>query len=720
MAMVKTQLVIDGKNNSKRAFDEVNAQLKGMSRQIETAGVALKGLLSASFVMGAARQYANLADQSSQIAARLRLATANQEEFNRALSEVRRIADENGTAVTAVTELYARLSPALREAGRSQTEIVQVTEAVSKSLRISGASAAESEGAITQFAQALGAGALRGDEFNSIAEAAPRLMKALADSLGVPVGALRDMAKAGQLTADVVADALIKDLPKLTKEAEEFGETFGTAAQKMENSALQLVGAVDKLTGASARATKSMSEMAEAINNIASGREPLKNVTQLLQEIVKLTPQGALALGGGQRIVDAIGLGAKKAVDEVIAARETYLLQLEMLEKQEVDSNIRRLAEEERAAAEIAGVKYDEVVSLRGWAETMGETYDDFIRREEQRHELRAAAERTGQAMVSEARRGALADLQKSIAAQRKLLESENKRLEKARQNTLDIEKEFNQLIADVRGGAAGPASYANAQDALISARQAKQAGDNKRAIEEARRAGEIIKQMQADGQNSYGLAGMAEELARIATSAAKLDEVSVEQEVQAVQARLDDLAKQAEALKVISVDVEMDEANVEQVKARMVQLAEELSRVMIIKPTIAAPGNGEVAGGTQPPGYATGGLIRGPGTGTSDSILMYGSNGEYMINAAAVRKLGVPFLNMINQGIVPPSIPRFAEGGLIGEVASLKPASPLDGLGNWGRATIGDDSSEVEVLMLRDSFDQLRLAARKHGRTHR
>ena len=716
MATVKTQLVIDGKNNSKKAFDEVNKQLKDMSTQIETAGVALKGLLSASFVMGAARQYANLADQSSQIAASLRLATNSQEEFNKALSEVRRIANQNGSSVTAITELYARLSPALREAGRSQTEIVQVTEAVSKALRISGASAAESEGAITQFAQALGAGALRGDEFNSIAEAAPRLMKALADSLGVPVGALRDMAKAGKLTADVVSDALIKELPKLSQEAEEFGETFGSAAQKLENSALQLVGAFDKLTGTSARATKSMSEMAQAISNIASGEEPLRNVAQLLEEIVKLTPQGALSLAGGQKIVDAVGLGAKQAVDEVVAARETYILQLEMLEKQEVDSNIRRLAEEERAAAEIAGVKYDEVASLRGWAETMGETYDDFIRREQQRHQLRAAAERTGQAMVSEARRGALADLQKSIAAQQKILESENKRLEKARQNTLDIEKEFSQLIADVRGGAAGPANYANAQDALISARQAKQAGDNKRAIEEARRAGEIIKQMQADGQNSYGLAGMAEELGRIATSAAKLEEVSVENEVKAVQARLDDLARQAEALKVVSIDVRMDETNVEQVKARMLDLAADLSKAMIIKPTIQYDFSQPYTlqdPGPAPQKYATGGYISGPGTGTSDSIPAYLSNGEYVINAAAVRKLGKRHLDMLNRGI---PIPRFADGGMVGTVASLdtspEPIGRVDL--NFGGDTI------IEMLATPGQADQLRLAAKKFGRTKR
>lgn len=711
MATVKTQLVIDGKNNSKRAFDEVNKQIKGMNAQLETAGAALKGLLSASFVMGAARQYARLADESSQIAARLRLATDSQEEFNKALSEVRRIANENGASVTAVTELYTRLSPALREAGRSQTEIVQVTEAVSKALRISGASAAESEGAITQFAQALGAGALRGDEFNSIAEAAPRLMRALADSLGVPVGALRDMAKAGQLTADVVSDALIKELPKLSKEAEEFGETFGSAVQKLENSAVQLVGSIDKLTGASARATKSMSEMSDAINRIASGEEAIQNISKLIQEIAKLTPQGAVVFGGAQKVLDEIGLGAKKAVDDVVAAQQTYLLQLEMIEKEEIDRNIRRMAEEERAAAEIADVKYDEVASLRGWAETMGETYEDFIRREQERHELRAAAERSGQAIVSEARRTALAELKASIGTQEKILADENKRLAKARESTLEIEREFNQLLADVRsGGAAGGATYANAQDALISARQAKQAGDNKKAIEEARRAGEIIKQMQADGQNSYGLAGMAEELGRIATSASKLEEVSIEKEIQAVSARFADLEKQAEALKVVSIDVQIDETNVEQVKARMLQLADELAKAMVITPRIAAGNYTDEYTLQDPgpiPGFATGTKSAPPGmawVGENGPELVVFGGGEQVLTASASNNLMNNLAGM--------NIPRYADG-MVGTVASLD-TSPR----NLGTVDFNMGGETFQVFTDAGQVDQLRLAARKFGRT--
>ena len=64
-----------------------------------------------------------------------------------------------------------------------------------------------------------------------------------------------------------------------------------------------------------------------------------------------------------------------------------------------------------------------------------------------------------------------------------------------------------------------------------------------------------------------------------------------------------------------------------------------------------------------RPPGGATGGRIIGPGSGTSDSVPAWLSNGEYVISADAVRKVGVPFLNALNRG----QAPRFASGGYVG-----------------------------------------------------
>lgn len=70
---------------------------------------------------------------------------------------------------------------------------------------------------------------------------------------------------------------------------------------------------------------------------------------------------------------------------------------------------------------------------------------------------------------------------------------------------------------------------------------------------------------------------------------------------------------------------------------------------------------------------FATGGSVAGPGTGTSDSIPAMLSNGEYVLNAQAVDRLGVPFLNGLNTG----RLRGFASGGLVGSGGAYnRPAS--------------------------------------------
>jgi hypothetical protein len=64
--------------------------------------------------------------------------------------------------------------------------------------------------------------------------------------------------------------------------------------------------------------------------------------------------------------------------------------------------------------------------------------------------------------------------------------------------------------------------------------------------------------------------------------------------------------------------------------------------------------------------------MIRGPGSGTSDSILMWGSNGEYMQRKAAVDYYGVDFMNALNSL----RVPKYATGGPVG--AAPAPSGPL------------------------------------------
>ena len=82
----------------------------------------------------------------------------------------------------------------------------------------------------------------------------------------------------------------------------------------------------------------------------------------------------------------------------------------------------------------------------------------------------------------------------------------------------------------------------------------------------------------------------------------------------------------------------------------------------------------------------ATGGLITGPGTGTSDSIPAMLSNGEYVINAAAVQRLGTAYLDTINS-------PHYAEGGQVGTPA-------MGAAGSGGSVTLNVSAMDASSFM--------------------
>src|SRR5690606_17759855 len=104
-----------------------------------------------------------------------------------------------------------------------------------------GSSASEANSSVRQFSQAMASGVLRGDEFNSIMENSPRLARALADGLNVPVGALRKMAEEGELTSDRVVAAIESQSEVIEREFQKVPLTVSRATQKVRNALLKLV-----------------------------------------------------------------------------------------------------------------------------------------------------------------------------------------------------------------------------------------------------------------------------------------------------------------------------------------------------------------------------------------------------------------------------------------------------------------------------------------------
>lgn len=215
-----------------------------------TLTTTLRGLGAAfgvATVGAAGKAFINLAEQSKQMSAQLKLATAEFGRFGQAQQDVRRIAAQTYSGLSETTKLYGTFNRAVKDIGGSQDDAARATETFTKALKLGGASTEETASATLQFSQALASGTLRGDELNSIMEASPRLARLLADSLGVTVGQLRALGAEGELSSDKLLKALTdkKFTAGIDAEFKQLPVTFQQAMSQVTNAAVITFGAFD-------------------------------------------------------------------------------------------------------------------------------------------------------------------------------------------------------------------------------------------------------------------------------------------------------------------------------------------------------------------------------------------------------------------------------------------------------------------------------------------
>jgi len=231
-----------------RNVSSIDRSLGRIDQAMGRVAVAAGAFLSIRGLSSLGQQFLGIADQSKQMQAQLQLATAQFGSFGQAQQDAERIATVTRNGLSETTTLYGNFLRASQGLGRSQADAARATETFSKALKLGGADAASAASATLQFGQALASGVLRGDEFNSIAEASPRILRLLADALGVSTGALRGMAAEGKLSADVLYNALTdrKFTAGIDAEFQQLPKTFDEAMVLVENAAVTTFGAFDR------------------------------------------------------------------------------------------------------------------------------------------------------------------------------------------------------------------------------------------------------------------------------------------------------------------------------------------------------------------------------------------------------------------------------------------------------------------------------------------
>ena len=231
-----------------KAMGGIQKSAGATERIVSRAMSGITGALAGVSAVALARSFLTIADEAKKLEAQLRLATAGFGSFGQAQKDVQRIADVTRSGLSETASLYGNFVRGAKELGATQAEAARATETFSKTLKISGADANQAASATLQFGQALAAGALRGDELNSILEASPRLARLLAESMGQPIGQIKKLGEEGALTSDKLLRALTntKFTAGIDAEFNQMPVTFDDAMTRVYNAALTTFSAFDQ------------------------------------------------------------------------------------------------------------------------------------------------------------------------------------------------------------------------------------------------------------------------------------------------------------------------------------------------------------------------------------------------------------------------------------------------------------------------------------------
>ena len=170
----------------------------------EMAG--LSGALAGVFTTAQAIKFADTWKQGTNALAAAGVAS---EDLAARQQELLQVANESRSSMSDTVSLYTRLTIATQELGLSTESTLRLTERLNKSFQSSGKTTAEAASAALQLSQALASGTLQGDELRSLRESAPELAIIIAKSMGVSIGALKDLGAEGKITGQIVTQAIL-------------------------------------------------------------------------------------------------------------------------------------------------------------------------------------------------------------------------------------------------------------------------------------------------------------------------------------------------------------------------------------------------------------------------------------------------------------------------------------------------------------------------------
>lgn len=289
-----------------RGTRRVKRNIASIGATAQTAATGVNFLRNGLIALGAGltvRGLLRTADAFTNVQNSLRLVTEGTQELNDVTDELLAISNRTRTSLETNADFYRRLSLATRELGKSDEELLRITESINQAIQISGTTTKEASNGLIQLSQGLSSGGLRGDELRSVLEQLPAVADVIAKQLGVTRGELRALGAEFRITSEVIT------------------EGFANAADELEAKFAKVIPTVDQsLTVLNNSFTVTIGRLNEGLGITRTFSSALIGLANNLDTVVT----AVLALGGafvGLRIGTFVqGLANARAAAQQVAA----------------------------------------------------------------------------------------------------------------------------------------------------------------------------------------------------------------------------------------------------------------------------------------------------------------------------------------------------------------------------------------------------------------
>ncbi len=707
----------------------IESRFASMNKRLSASysGVAA-GAAKAFALIGGAQGFRQLSDSATRIDNSLKVAGLSGEALEGVYQKLFAAAQKNAAPLETLVQLYGRVSLVQKELGVSSDQIVTLSNNVALALRASGQSSQEASGALLQLSQALGAGVVRAEEFNSIQEGAPTILQAAAAGIqqaGGSVAKLRQIMLDGNLSSKAFFDGINAGAPVLEQKV---ANAVLTVDQRLENLRTALTNATREFNTSSNAANtfgSAIDNMADFVNSV-----DMDGLAADISAIIELLNNGAVAAQGfaewigrisglqniGGSIIgafDSNGDGKLSAFGGALTVNSTVKASDKLVDNTEKRLSLERQIAEIKAnpmnvlgQAEIRQLEGQ----IKGLQETATKTASTIIQDTLNNVPLKypsaaptfaGSSTATGGKSTVSASGGAKFTPIDITDPKYKVSDSGSSGSGKrksggggSRQN------EYQREIEQIQQRTAALQAQTSAQAAINPL-----VNDYGYAVEFARSKQDLLTAAQEAGITiTPELTASIEQLASGYANAVVESERLAESQDKARQAAEDFKNTAKDITSGFISDLRSGTSAAEALSNALGKVVDKIIDIGLNSIFGLGGGGGLFSflgfkKGGKIPAFAGGGKLSGPGTGTSDSMLVRASTGEYIVNAKATKE-HLALLEAINGG----KLPAFASGGLLG--GGIAPKAPS--LPSVSNLPSGRSSKDTVSIVLQDDSGRM------------